>query len=252
MTWLQDMKWHEVQDYLGRRDVVLLPVGSTEQHGRHAPLGTDTFIAARLAEDAARRAEVVCAPPLPFGWSPHHLVLPGTISIRPSALQEVLVDTIQSLATHGFARFVVVNGHRITNLPWMQLAAQQAQSDLDVTVVIFDPAYMAKEFAASLGFGMIGHADELETSQLLHLLPDLVDLTCAVDSPEHARPLYHVDPRTGQDTLCYVPSTMAQMRQIVEETGGSSGQPTRSRADLGRGLHEHLVNRLVEVIESLR
>jgi creatinine amidohydrolase len=252
MVSLQDMKWPEVQDCLGRQAAVLLPVGSTEQHGRHAPLGTDTFIAMRLAEDAARRTGAVCAPALPFGWSPHHLVLPGTISVRAAVLQELLIDTIRSMAAHGFARFVVVNGHRITNLPWMQLAAHHAQSTLDVTVVIFDPAYMAKEVAPSLGFGMIGHADELETSQLLFLRPDLVDLTRAVDSPGHARRLYHVDPRAGQDTLCYVPSTRAQMQRVAEETGGSTGNPTRARADLGRRLHEHLVDRLVETIESIR
>ncbi len=250
--WLQDMKWPDVTEYLRDKDVILLPVGSTEQHGRHAPLGTDTFIASRLAEDAARRASVICAPPLAFGWSPHHLVLPGTISIRPTTLQELLMDVIHSLARHGFAKFIVVNGHRITNLPWMQLAAQQAQSELNVTVVIFDPAYMAKEIASPLGFGTIGHADELETSQMLHLLPHLIDLDRAVDSPDDARPLYHVDPRSNQDTLCYVPSTLTHMQRVAEETGGSTGRPTRSRADLGQRLHEHLVSRLVAVIESVR
>ena len=252
MTWLQDMKWPEVREYLREHDLILLPVGSTEQHGRHAPLGTDTFIASRLAEDAARRTLVICAPPLPFGWSPHHLALPGTISIRAEVLQDVLVDAIRSLAVHGFATFVVVNGHRITNVPWMQLAAQRAQSDLNVSVVIFDPAYMAKEVAPTLDFGMVGHADELETSQMLYLLPHLIDLEQAIDSHDHGRPFNHIDPRAPEDTLCYVPSTLRQMQHLVEETGGSSGQPTRSRADLGQRLHEHLVSRLVAVIESLR
>ena len=252
MTWLQNMKWPEVREYLRGKNVILLPVGSTEQHGGHAPLGTDTFIASALAEDAARRASVLCAPALSFGWSPHHLVLPGTISIQPTTLQDLLVDVISSLALHGFGRFVVVNGHRITNVPWLQLAAERAQRALNVTIVIFDPAYMAKELVPRLGLGMIGHADELETSQMLHLLPHLIDLKQAVDSPEHAQPLYHVDPRSPQDTLCYVPGTLAQMQRIANETGGSTGQPTRSRADLGQHLHEHLVSRLVEVVESLR
>lgn len=250
MIWLQNANWPAVNSYLEEKETILLPVGSTEQHGRHAPLGTDTMIATRLAEDAARRTAVLCAPPLSVGWSPHHLVLPGTISIRPSVLQELLFDTIQSLAEHGFGRFIVVNGHRVTNVPWLQLAAQNAQSNLAVSVSIFDPAYMQKEIASQLGFGALGHAEELETSQMMYLHPDLIDLSQAVDSEARSRRLYEVDPRMPDDTLCYVPSTLEEMKAIAAETGGSTGEPTRSSAELGRRLHEHLVNRLVEVIES--
>jgi creatinine amidohydrolase len=120
-----------------------------------------------------------------------------------------------------------------------------------VRVAIFDPAYMQKEIVAGLGFGRVGHAEEIETSQLMHLLPHLVHLELAVDSEPHQRPLYEVDPIHAGDTLCYVPSTLAQMRQVVQATGGSTGQPTKSDAALGRRLHEHLVQRLVEVIGSL-
>ena len=251
MIWLQELKWPQVSAFLKEKAMILLPVGSTEQHGRHAPLGTDTLIATRLAEDAARRTEVLCAPPLSFGWSPHHLVLPGTISIRPSLLQKLIFDVVASLAKHGFKQFIVVNGHRLTNVPWLQLAAQQAQSKLDVSVSIFDPAYMQKEIASELGFGPLGHAEELETSQMMYLYPELIDLSRAVDSSEHARSLYQVDPRFAVDTLCYVPSTLEQMEAIAAETGGSTGSPTQSNAESGRRLHEHLVNRLVEVIESM-
>lgn len=251
MPWLHEMKWPEVADYLRVRDIALLPVGSTEQHGRHAPLGTDTFIAARLAEDAAKKTSVICAPPLHFGWSPHHMVLPGTISVEASILQDLVFNEIKSLAAHSFRNFIVVNGHRITNLPWLQIAAERAQRELGVRVAIFDPAYMQKEIASELGFGPVGHAEELETSQMLFLMPELIDLQFAVDSTNQHAPLYGVDPRYAGDTLCYVPSTAAQMELIVNATGGSTGQPSRSNADIGRRLHEHLVKRLVEVIASL-
>ncbi|HLC06113.1 MAG TPA: creatininase family protein [Anaerolineales bacterium] len=251
MPWLQEMRWPEVREYLAKKDIILIPVGSTEQHARHAPLGTDTMIAIRLAEDACQRTGVISAPPLWFGWSPHHMVLPGTISIRATVLQDLLFDAIQSLAHHGFAHFVVVNGHRITNIPWIQLAAQRAQDELKVQVAIYDPGYMEKEIADELGFGPLGHAEELETSQLLYLFPEMVDLTQAVDSPSHARTLYQVDPRYPGDTLCYVPSTLEQMQAIAEQTGGSTGQPSKSDASSGARLHQHLVDRLVQVIAAL-
>lgn len=254
MPWLHEMKWPEVKDYLKKKDVILIPIGSTEQHGRHAPLGTDSFVAIQLAEDASQEADVTSAPPLFFGWSPHHMVLPGTISIEPSVLQTLLFQMIKSLSVHGFKNFIVINGHRITNLPWMQIAAQKAQNDLDVRVAIFDPAYMSREIASELGFGPIGHAEEAEISQMLYIRPELVKLDEAVDSVGdrmHARPLYHIDPRSTKDTLYYVPSTLSQMGKVVEETGGGTGKPSKSRADLGKRLHEHLLQRLVEVIKEM-
>ena len=254
MPWLHEMRWPEVKEYLKEKDIILIPIGSTEQHGRHAPLGTDSFVAIQLAEDASKEADVISAPPLFFGWSPHHMVLPGTISIEPSVLESLLFQIIKSLSVHGFKNFIIINGHRITNLPWMQIAAQKAQSELDVRVVIFDPAYMSKEIASELGFGPIGHAEEAETSQMLYIRPELVKLDEAVDSvghPMHGGLLYHVDPRSPEDTLVYVPSTLSQMEKVVAETGGSTGQPSKSRADLGKRLHEHLLQRLLEVIKEL-
>lgn len=251
MPWLHEMKWPEVEDYLETKRLILIPVGSTEQHGRHAPLGTDTFVAIRLAEDGSRDTGTVSAPPLFLGWSPHHMVLPGTISIDASVLTNVLFLEIRSLAYHGFKTFVLINGHRITNVPWLQIAAQRAQSELDVDVVIFDPAYMSKEIASELGFGSLSHAEEIETSHMMHIHPELIDLDHAVDASHEARPLYHIDPRSTEDTLCYVPGTTSQMEALVERTGGSGGQPTKSRADLGRRLHEHLVRRLIQVIQQL-
>jgi len=254
MPWLHEMRWPEVKEYLEERNIILLPIGSTEQHGRHGPLGTDSFVAIQLAEDASKEADVISAPPLFFGWSPHHMILPGTISIEPSVLISFLFEEIRSLSVHGFKNFVVINGHRITNLPWMQIAAQKAQSELGVRVVIFDPAYMSKEIASELGFGPIGHAEEAEISQMLYIRPDLVKLDEAVDSVGdrmHIRLLYHVDPRATEDTLVYVPSTLSQMEKVVEETGGNTGKPSKARVGLGQRLHEHLLKRLLEVIKEM-
>jgi creatinine amidohydrolase len=254
VPWLHEMRWPGVKEYLKERNTILIPVGSTEQHGRHGPLGTDSFVAIQLAEDASKETGVISAPPLLFSWSPHHMVLPGTISIEPSVLQHLLFQMIKSLSVHGFKNFIVVNGHRITNLPWMQIAAQKAQSEPDVRAVIFDPGYMSREIASELGFGPLGHAEEAEISQMLYIRPELVKLDEAVDSVGdrmHARPLYHIDPRSTEDTLCYVPSTLSQMEKVVKETGGSTGKPSKSRADLGKRLHKHLLQRLVEVIQFM-
>jgi len=250
--WLQEQSWEDVQNYLKQDNRIMLPVGSTEQHGCFAPLGTDTYVAAALAEDASAATGVLTAPPLWFGWSPHHLVKPGTISIRAEILIEVLSDMLRSLAEHGFSRFVVINGHRIVNISWMQIAAERAQRELGVRVVLFDPAYMSKEIAGKLGFGPIGHAEDIEISHMLYRHPQLVDLRKAVDNPHAARPFYHLDPQDPRDTLCYVPATREDLRAAAGPNGDTiGGSPTQSTVEKGRAYHEHLVGRLAAVLTSL-
>ncbi|MBN1838396.1 MAG: creatininase family protein [Spirochaetales bacterium] len=249
---LQELKWPEVEHYLGLDNRIVLPVGSTEQHGRWLPLGTDTLVAICLAEEAARRAGALVAPPMWFGWTPHHLALPGTISIRAEVLIELLYDAVESLAKHGFRCFVVLNGHRIVNLSWMQIAAERAQRKLGVRVVIFDPAYMSKELAGELKLGAVGHAEEVEGSHMMHSFPELVDKGEARDYAPEDPPLYHIDPRDPRDTLCYVPGREEGVKRIAEIAGGTVGRPSLASADTGKRYHEHLVGRLVEVLEQLR
>lgn len=252
-VWLQEQTWSDIESYLQRDDRILLPIGSTEQHGRFAPLGTDTYVAITLAEDVSAELGVLVAPPLWYGWSPHHLVQPGTVSVRAEVLLELLFDMIESLAKHGFKKFVTINGHRIVNISWMQIAAERAQRKLDVKVVLFDPAYMSKEIADELHFGPIGHADELETSHMVYRYPHLIDLARACDNPHTERELHHVDPRVRSDTLCYVPATIDEWKNVLERTGDTiGGKPTASSTENGKRYHEHLVKRLVQVVEELK
>ncbi|MFZ5944181.1 MAG: creatininase family protein [Bacillota bacterium] len=252
-VWLQNKSFEEILELKDKGlDTAIIPVGSTEQHGSHLPLGTDTMVANMLAEDAAIKAGVIVAPPLWFGWSPHHMVLPGTITIRPEILIEVLYDVISSLNDHGFKKFVVINGHRIVNIPWMQICAERAQRILGVKIVLFDPAYMSKEIVSKLGYGPVGHSEEIETSQMLYRNPHLVHLEKAKDNPVQQHPLYSVDPAYPGDTLCYVPSTKKDMQKSVDIAGGTTGSPTKSSAENGQLYHDHLVNNLVQVLNNLK
>jgi len=252
-VWLQNLTWEEVQQKtIDSKHTIILPVGSTEQHGTHLPTGTDTMVAIALAESAAQKAKVLVAPPLWFGWSPHHMILPGTITIRPEVLVEVVYDVVTSLSQHGFERFILLNGHRIVNVSWLQIAAERARRELGVKVVIFDPAYMSREFAHDLGWGEVGHAEEIESSHMWHCYPDLVKMDRARDHPHAHHSLYHVDPRYGGDTLCYVPSSPGEQAALVRESGGTSGEPSKASREGGKKYHEHLVGRLVSAIEMIQ
>ena len=113
------MTWPEVEAYLGRTDGILLPVGSTEQHGPNGPLGTDALCPEAVAAAAAERLGVLVAPTLRLGVAPYHLAFPGTITLAPETFQAVLRETVGSLARHGFAHVYVLNGHG-GNIPFIR------------------------------------------------------------------------------------------------------------------------------------
>lgn len=252
-NWLQENNWKEVEELIKKsKGVAIIPIGSTEQHGLHLPVGTDTYVAITLAEEAAIKTDALIVPPLWFGWSPHHMVLPGTITIRAEVLVEYLYDIIKSMSEHGINKFVLLNGHRIVNIIWMQLAAEKAQRELDVDVKIFDPAYMSKDIVEELGFGPVGHAEEIESSHMLYRFEDLVQMDKAVDNPIKPKDLYSVDPAYSHDTLCYVPSTIKAAKKHAEKSGGITGQPTKSSKEKGKIYHEHLVKNLVKVVNELQ
>ena len=251
---LHEMTWEDIEAVLKERDpVVIIPIGSVEQHGRHLPLGTDTHVAIDLAEAAAGRVPgAVVTPPVWYGMSSHHMVLPGTVTVRPGVLIELTIDIISSLRRHGFRKFVLLNGHRISNLPWMQLACERLNTEApDCRTAIFDPAYMSREIAGELDFGPVGHADELETSHMLACRPDLCRMDRAEDYRPTKRQLYHVDPRASGDTLAYVPSSNHEAREIASISGGTTGEPTRANVQKGQEYRDHLLMRLVQVIEDM-
>ena len=103
--------WPEVDTYLEQCKGVIIPLGSTEQHGPTGAIGTDALTAEAVALELGRRSGVLVTPAQAFGMAEHHLGFAGTMSLQPSTLMAVLHDLVLSLATHGFERIFVVNGH---------------------------------------------------------------------------------------------------------------------------------------------
>jgi creatinine amidohydrolase len=105
-----DTNWMQIEEYLRRDDRVVLPTGSTEQHG-FLSLGTDAILAERVSVEAAEPLGVPVLPALPFGMAPYWMAFPGSVSLRLSTYIEVLRDLLDGLETQGFRRVAIVNGH---------------------------------------------------------------------------------------------------------------------------------------------
>ncbi|MEQ1934784.1 MAG: creatininase family protein, partial [Fimbriimonadaceae bacterium] len=104
--WIHELTWPEIAQYLETSDIALVPIGATEQHGPHTPLLVDTAWASDVSIAVAERENVLVAPPMHFGWSPHHLGYPGGITLRPETLTQVAVDIGESLISHGFRKII--------------------------------------------------------------------------------------------------------------------------------------------------
>jgi creatinine amidohydrolase len=108
---LENMAYTEVEAYLNANDLILVPVGSVEQHSPYGLIGTDFIVAEAIARMVGENLELIVAPTVCYGVSSHHMAFKGTVALSPSSLISVAEDIVKSLAAHGFRRIVFINGH---------------------------------------------------------------------------------------------------------------------------------------------
>ena len=254
--WLQELTWPEIAEYLQSERIVLVPIGSTEQHGPAGPLGVDTMVAITLVEDVAARAGVLCAPPLWYGDSSHHGHFAGTISLSPDTLVQVVRDVCRSLAHHGFDRIVLVNGHKGSNLPALTSAVRVLhERELpDVLFAIADPLHLARSAAPDIKEVREHHAGELELSHVLHRFPGSIRMDRLEDPGLDFDAVF--GGFVGDDLFGPAPDGVdiiwsgAEQRRFAPT--GSLSSSLGVSEDKGRDYHEHCVTRLVELVGWLR
>ena len=233
---LEDMTWLEAERALTRDAIVVIPIGAAaKEHGPHLRLANDWILADYLRRRLAERAAVVVAPIIGASFYPAFVEYPGSISLRLDTARDVVIDTVRSLARHGPRRFYALNTG-ISTLRALRPAAEALAAEgiaLGFTDLSQALAPVERQVAQQDGGS---HADELETSMMLYIAPDAVDMTRAVK-----------DYRPGEGPLTRNPDGPG-----VYSPTGSWGDPTLATRDKGERLVRALLDALVADVDALR
>ncbi len=224
-------------------NLAVLPWGATEAHNFHLPYGTDNIEATALGESAvaaanARGARCILLPTVPFGQDGAQLSQVSTISLRASTQAKILFDIADSLVRQGIDRLLILNFHGGNEF---KSTLRDIMTDLPIFLVQASGFALAPRAKASLE-NAGDHADEFETSLLLHLTPDWVEMHHASDGATTTSKLPH---------LSNTPGVWAQRDWAALSKDTGSGDPRRATAEKGAAILAEAAENLASVLVEL-
>ncbi|MEI7615557.1 MAG: creatininase family protein [Actinomycetota bacterium] len=251
----ENMRSPEVAEFAAKGGMVIIPIGACEEHGRHLPVITDTKMAYSAAIDAAQKISgkipVAVLPAVWFGYTVAMLKnWAGTITIRPKVLIDLLYDICHSLIDMGINKILIVNGHG-NNPGVLDVVVRSVGDDFKVFPGVanifnmWDKEFVKKNRKSKEGG--IGHACEIETSVMLHLSGENVDMTLADDTDIMTSNLKYcpVDFASDKKKKYYLSTWY-----LENSTYGAAGDPSSATKEFGEEIHKMTVDSLVEVIEE--
>jgi len=237
-AYLEHMTWAEAEAARARYPVLLLPLGARlKEHGLHLPLKNDWLLAERLAARVVARAPVLALPTLQHGYYPAFVDYPGSVTLRRETATALVVDVLASLGRHGWSRAYVLN----TGLSTCRALepAREALAGEGLLMDYLDLAGALAPLEADLAEQVRGsHADEVETSLMLHLAPEVVRLERARrdDAPRRGPGPFRRDPDAAGGIL---------------SPTGAWGDPTLATAAKGARFAAAVVARALADVEAL-
>ena len=251
---ISHMSWTEVQK-AATDAVALLPIASIEQHSLHLGVSTDTAIATALAEAVENRfpSQIVLCPTLCYGSSHHHLAFAGTMSVEPERYTGLIMDLVNSLIRSGFRRIVLLNGHGGNTVPVRQaLARLSHELDDKLKPNIALATYWELGGSAFAGdkpmeSPALTHSCEYETSLMLHLFPDRVNMEKARrgQRPPDSKYIPWEDEKPQRGIF------VAKQTHYISDIGGS-GNPTLATAAKGKHLFEKAAAAAIEFVADFK
>lgn len=237
-------------DACTRKTPVILPVAATEQHGEHLPLGTDTLIADAIAAllDKACGGKLLVLPTQQVGCSEHHMKFAGSLTLTHETFRRCVMEVADSVTRHGFKRLLILNCHGGNQAIDSVISEQLGQQYPQIATVVANWWVVAGERLKPIregGFGAVGHACEFETSLILAIAPELVDMSRAKnDGVQHRAPIMRSDIFQPAPAQVYRP-----FHQLTRH--GVFGKPTLASAEKGERILRVTVGSLKNLVEGL-
>ena len=241
-----NLKAHELRTLAEEDAIVIVPVGSTEQHGPHMPVQTDARLASEVAQRTARQiansAPVVVTPAVWTGLAEHHMPLGGTITLDFDTFSRLLRGIVGSLVRHGFRRIVLLNGHG-GNITALDVIVGELTRELGIPLTSVNYWMMVPDVVEGLleRQTALHHACEGETSLMLAVAPELVDTDRLGEA--HGR-------QDGDPKMALGPG-MGRWFSFAERTdSGVIGDAALATAEKGRVMIEAIIERLAETLSQ--
>lgn len=243
--WMEDLPWPDVGRLIAEGWPVVIPIGArSKEHGHHLPLSTDYRVARALCDGVAQRLPVLVAPVVDFGYYPAFVGYPGSQHLRAETFIALLTDILDRLHAHGARRLAIVNTGVSTEGP-VQIVVRDMLVQRGIQVPVADIRNLGHGARHLMDQKFGGHADESETSVMLAIAPDLVDLSRAVPDYGHmleqprsvfvAPVVFTGDPQAGTNYSAQ----------------GARGDPTLATAEKGRAVLASMVDDLVAGLRPL-
>lgn len=245
---LANLSWPEVNVIKDEVDIVLIPVGSNEQHGPNLAISMDIVGATEFCRRASAMMypKAIVAPSMPWGVSYHHMNFPGTITLTPDTFVQILVEVIASLQEHGFERFMIVNGHG-GNIAPLGNAVVRINEELSPAFVGFGTYFSFADKDINEKFdvtGVIGHACQMETSAAMYLAPQIVKSDAL--APGDMTDMTHGFRQTMQKYGVTVPWRFDEYTR-----NGALGDATTSSLEYGTAMMESALNNFTEFLKEV-
>lgn len=232
--YLEFLSWDKVEEVLQNAKAVLLPLGSNmKEHGLHLPMNNDWLIAEYLTMRVLDQVAIAAMPTMSYGYYPAFVDYPGSVHLSKTTARDLIIDVCRSITKHGPKKVYVLNTGFSTNRPLE--AARQVLAEEGIVMDYLDLQVVCKELEKEVSQQPFGsHADEIETSMMMYILPEIVNLERAQPETSH--------PGSGPFT-----------RDPVATSGrysatGAWGDPTLATMEKGRFVIEAVVNHLVDRI----
>lgn len=183
---IQDMTWVEIEAIAhNEKPVVMVPIGTTEAQGRHLPMGYDHLVAEALADSVAQYSNAIVAPTICYGYSELFRDFPGTITLQPETLENLIFDVTDSLINNGFTHLLFLDNHE-PNEAILNHALQRIRKKHGLVFPSISPTDLARHFGRALFSNpenVLMHGNEPSTSLCMALFPDNVRLDLAEKAP---------------------------------------------------------------------